>query len=129
MKTTWLEFLLRIALICVLLVASGDFYFRFVEHPEPSRRAQEFLISLTAAGYVWKGLATFLLLCALLLFFRRFVGLALALLFPVTLNVILYHAFLDPDWGNARGAMLLTLLHLGLAICHRRAFRSLVNLS
>ena len=121
------EIVLRIALALLLIVSSGDVFFQLIEHPEPPGEAQDFLISLTAAEYVWPLLGFVFFASGILLFFKRFTGLALVLLAPATVNMVLYHFVLDPTWRNAGPTLFISLLHLAVTGLNLRAFRSLVE--
>src|SRR6266699_2405364 len=54
----------------------------------------------------------------------RFAPLALALLAPVVVNIVLFHAFLAPSGLGI--ALVVTALHLFLAWTHRRAYRPML---
>ena len=117
--------ILRIVLAVFLIVSAGDVFFHYTEPSEPPAEAQEFLISLTAAGYVWPAVGAAFLISGILLFFPRYLGLALVLLAPITVNIVLYHLFLDRDSRTLIPASMLVLLHLLVAWLNRTAFRSL----
>ena len=117
--------ILRIVLAVFLIVSAGDVFFHYTEPSEPPVEAQEFLISLTAAGYVWPAVGAAFLISGILLFFPRYLGLALVVLAPITVNIILYHLFLDRDSRTLIPAFILVLLHLLVAWLNRTAFRSL----
>jgi len=121
------EKICRYSLALFLLLAAGDVFFRFVDHSEPPQSAQEFLISLTAADYVWPSTGAILLLVSVMLCFRKVVGLALVILFPVILNVVLYTIFLDSSLSTIRPKAVLILLFLLVGILNRQSFRSLIG--
>jgi len=88
-----------------------------------SKPATEFLSALLATGYffpVLKGLET---LAGLLLLSNRFVPLALLILAPITFQIFLFHAFLDP--GNAAIGVIVFLLEAVLLVVYRGCFASL----
>ena len=125
MERKGLSDILRIILAVFLIVSAGDVFFHYTEPSEPPVEAQEFLISLTAAGYVWPAVGFGFLISGILLFTPRLVGLALVVLAPITVNIILYHLFLDRTSPTLIPASMLVLLHLAVAGLNRGAFRSL----
>lgn len=125
MKT--LAEILRIVLAVFLIVSAGDVFFHYTEPSEPSIQAQEFLISLMAAGYVWPSVGATFLISGILLFIPRFLGLGLVILAPLTVNIVLYHVFLDRSSATLIPAFILVFLHLAVAGLNWTAFRSLVR--
>lgn len=121
------EKILRYTLAGWLIVQAGDVFFRFMERPEPSWDAQNFLISLTAAGYVWPTVGLVFLISGILLLTKRLIGLALVLLAPVTGNIALFTIFLDPKLDYGWSGVILCALHLAVAGFNWRRFRSLVR--
>ena len=117
--------ILRIFLAVFLIVSAGDVFFHYTEPSEPSVEAQEFLISLMAAGYVWPMVGATFLMSGILLFIPRFLGLALVILAPLTVNIVLYHIFLDRASSTLVPAFILVSLHLVVAFLNRARFRSL----
>ena len=112
--------ILRFVLAAFAIVAGGEAFLRYWVWPEPRPEAQEFLISLTAAGYIWPAVGTTFLISGVLLCFKRCVLIALLLLAPVTVNIALYHLFLDQSLGNAFPALALSVLHLLLFAIYSR---------
>ena len=117
--------ILRIILAVFLIVSAGDVFFHYTEPSEPPPEAQEFLISLTAAGYVWPAVGATFLISGILLFIPKYLGLALVLLAPITVNIIFYHLFLDRVSSTLIPAFILVLLHLSVAGLNRTVFGSL----
>jgi putative oxidoreductase len=64
--------------------------------PMPSGLAGQFIGALAQSHYYWV-IAALQVAGGLLLLVNRFVPLALVLLGPVIVNIILYHAFLNPS--------------------------------
>lgn len=117
----------RFLLMSVLLLASGDLFFRYLEPPEPSQKAQELLFSLYDTGYILPTIGFVFLVSALLLLFDRTVGLALVMIAPVSVNLILYHIFLNQLFNSAAlWDSFLVVLNMVVAVLHYRRFRSLV---
>ena len=65
--------------------------------PEVPSDAKAFRDALLAAGYVFPTIITVYLLVGISYLTNRFVSLATVVLFPITLNVFMYHVFLAPS--------------------------------
>jgi uncharacterized membrane protein YphA (DoxX/SURF4 family) len=72
------------------------------------------------SGYMVPLIFTTQVLCGALLLINRFVPLALALIAPVIVNIVLFHAFLAPS--GLPMAFVVLALELYLAWSYRRAF-------
>jgi uncharacterized membrane protein YphA (DoxX/SURF4 family) len=113
----------RVLLGLVFFTFGLDGFLHFVPQPDPSsmpHAAVAFSSALIGTGYMFpliKGTET---LVGALLLANRFVPLALALLAPVMVNIILFHAFLLPSGGGI--AFVMVVLQLFLAWTHRRAY-------
>jgi len=110
-------------LLGVIFVFFGlNGFLQFLKAPLPGGLAGQFLTVLFASHYVW-------LVClvqvvgGLLLLANRYVPLALTLLGPVIVNIILYHAFLNP--AMAQPAVLVTILWFFLFYRYRQNFSGL----
>ncbi len=126
MAKNYLRLFLRLLLIVILLGCVGDLVFRYAERPEPSAEGIEFLISLTAAGYIWPLVGATYFLAAVLLAVPRTVGLGLVVLAPVWVNVAMFHLALDLSWPRVWPAVVVIALYLVLCVLYRQRFRSLV---
>lgn len=80
--------------------------------------------ALVGTGYMFPLIKGTEVLVGALLLANRFVPLALALLAPVTVNIVLFHAFLSPSGIGI--AVVVALLHVFLAFTHRRAYRPML---
>ena len=121
------EKILRYSLAGFVIVSAGDVFFRFLEKPAPPEEAQEFLISLTATGYIWPAVGGVFLVSGILFCIRKFVGLATVILFPVSANILLFTLFLDRSCCHGVSGVVLCLLQLFVAVLNRGAFRSLIG--
>jgi hypothetical protein len=63
----------------------------------------------------------------LLLWLPRTVPLGLVVLAPVTVNIVLYHALLDPDLAHAAPGYALAALHVVLALVYANTFGCLFS--
>jgi uncharacterized membrane protein YphA (DoxX/SURF4 family) len=78
-------------------------------------KLQTFMAGLMATTYFFPLLKGTETICGLLLMTGAFVPLALVVLAPITLNILLTHAFLAPD--GLILALVMLVLHLYLALC------------
>ncbi|MBL8952162.1 MAG: DoxX family protein [Myxococcaceae bacterium] len=117
----------RVLLGAIMAFASISYFFNLVPAPtEPMAPAVEaFTGGLMAAGYMFPLIKGTELVAALLLLANRFVALALVLLAPVVVNIVAFHAV------HAREGLAMSLvvaaLNMGLAIAHRAAYRSMLE--
>ena len=83
-----------------------------------------FASALMGTGYMFQLIKGTEVLVGALLLANRFVPLALALLAPVVVNIVLFHAFLAPSGIGM--ALVLVVLQLFLAWTHRKAYRPML---
>ena len=86
--------------------------------------AAGFMGGLAAAGYMLPLISGTQVVAALLLLSNRFVPLALAVLAPVIVNIVLFHAFLYP--AGAIMAGIATLLYLYLVWTYRSVYAAML---
>ena len=93
--------ILRILLGLGLLVFGLNKFIGFMPIPEFPEDAGNFMESLKATGYVLPIVGFFEIFIGLLLLIKKWVPFALLLLAPITVNIVLFHLFLDlPEiWG------------------------------
>lgn len=90
--------ILRLILALGLLVFGLNKFLGFIPAPELPTDAADFMQSLTATGYVLYFLGILEVWIGLLLLFKKWVPFALIVLVPISVNVLLFHIFLDmPD--------------------------------
>ncbi len=82
-----------------------------------------FVGALMKTRFMFPLIAGTQVLAALLLLVNRFVPLALVLLAPILVNILAFHAFLDPS-GIGPGAVA-TLIEIGLVWAYRDSYRTL----
>ena len=105
-----------------------DGFLNFIPKPDPSTMppgSVAFAGALMQTGYMFKLIKGTEVVAGALLLANRFAPLALALLAPVVVNIVLFHAFLAPS-GLAI-ALVVAALHLFLAWTHRRAYRPMLT--
>lgn len=87
--------LLRIILALLLLVFGANKFYGFLPLFDMPVAAANFMESLRSTGYVLYIVASLEVLIGLLLLFRTWVPFALLLLAPISVNIFLFHLFLD----------------------------------
>jgi putative oxidoreductase len=121
----------RILLGLIYLFFGLNYFFNFLQAPLPdsSTKAGTFLGGLLRTGYFFIFLKTLETLYGLLLLADWFVPLVLILVFPISLNILLFHSFI------ARDPRLLTIssaiigLNIFLAWTYRHLYLPLFNRS
>ncbi|HVW23987.1 MAG TPA: DoxX family protein [Polyangiaceae bacterium] len=107
------------------LVFGLNGFFHFLPMPAPPPAAGAFFGALLATGYMFPLIKTTEIVTAILLLSNRFVPLALALIAPVIVNIVAFHAFLAPA-GLALPLVLLAT-ELTLAWNYRKAYSPMLR--
>lgn len=84
-----------LALILIFHGLHKFFQLEFLPLPELPEQASSFMKSLSATGYVLQFVGALELFIGLLLLFRKWVPFALLLLMPISINVLLFHIFMN----------------------------------
>jgi len=119
--------IVRILLGIILLVFGlNKFYpLPFLPMPKLPENASEFMSSLVATGYVLPIVGVIEVFIGILLLTKNWIAFALILLVPISLNILLFHLFLDlPGIG---GAILVAVLNAILIYKHWPQYRPLFN--
>jgi len=115
----------RLALGFAFFVFGLNGFLHFLPQPPMSGPPADFAAALFATGYMFPLIKGTEVVASLLLLSNRYVPLALALLAPVLVNIVAFHAFLAPA-GLALPIILL-VLELYLARSYREAFASMLH--
>jgi len=115
----------RLALGLAFFVFGLNGFFHFLPQPPMSGPPADFAGALFATGYMFPLIKGTEVVAGLLLLSNRYVPLALALLAPVVVNIVAFHAFLAPA-GLALPIILLAL-QLYLARSYRYAFAPMLQ--
>lgn len=119
--------IVRILLGIILLIFGLNKFYAlpFLPTPQLPENASEFMSSLAATGYVLPVVGVLEVLIAILLLSKKWIAFALILLAPISLNILLFHLFLDiPGIG---GAFLVAVLNGILIYKHWPQYRPLFN--
>jgi putative oxidoreductase len=103
------------------------FFFHLLPNKIPPGAAGEFDKGLFASGYFFYFLKIVETVCGFFLLINKYTVLFLVLIFPVTLNIFLFHAFLEPQ-GLAIAVPIL-LINLFLFYAYRAYYKSLLTAS
>jgi putative oxidoreductase len=114
----------RIVLGLIYLVFGLNFFFHFIPTPPPSGGvADAFTGGLFQSGYFFPMLKGIEVALGALLLAGIFVPLSLVILMPISINILLFHAFLSPA-GTLMG-VIIVVVHLYLAWSYRDYFKPL----
>ena len=80
----------------IFLVFGLNGFLNFIPLPPPGGIAGQFMGALSASHYLWVIFA-FQVVAALLLLANRYVPLAVAVLAPVIVNILVFHALMAPS--------------------------------
>ncbi len=116
--------IVRVLLGLLLVFASVAYFFDLVEAPEMEGDLLLFNQGIEAAGYLLPLVKTLELLCGLAFLSGLFVPLATVVIFPVAINILGVHLFLDPSGLPVAIFLIAGLLFLAWACRHhyRRLF-------
>ncbi len=121
----YLRIIARILLGLVFFIFGLNGFLHFIPQPkEMPPGAIDFFGALVRTGYMIPLLFATQTLGGALLLLNCFVPLALALLAPVVVNIILFHAFLAPSGLPVAGVVV--VLELFLAWCYRRSYQPML---
>lgn len=117
--------ILRIVFGLIYAMSAAVFFLQLAPPPEMPPPAMSLFGALAATGYFLPFLKATEFIGGLALIANRFVALALVLLAPITVNIVLFHLFLDPS-GLAL-TLVLTVLHLAIAWFYRESFSPILR--
>src|SRR4051812_33085733 len=104
----------------MFLFSSIVVLFKIIPQPELKGAVKQFMSGIEASVYLLPFIKITELVCGLAFLSGRFVPLATGMIFPITLNILLFHAFLAPE--GLVTAILLLLGNLFLAYYYRRNY-------
>ncbi|MGL2965593.1 DoxX protein [Flavobacterium sp. XGLA_31] len=87
--------IVRIALGLALIVFGANKFLHFIPMEAPTGAAGDFMNSLGATGYIFPVVGVFEVVIGGLLLMKKWVAFALILLAPISINILLFHMFLD----------------------------------
>jgi putative oxidoreductase len=97
--------IVRVLMGLLFLVSVIGYFFNLMPQGEMGQNATLFVTGLGASGYLLPFVKGVELLVSLALLSGKFLPLAIVVIFPITINIFLFHAFLAPE-GVAMSAFL-----------------------
>ena len=117
--------IVRVLMGLLFLFSSVVVLFNLIPQPELDGALKTFNEGIVASVYLIPLLKVIELICAVAFLSGRFVSLASIVIFPVTVNIFLYHAFLVQD-GMAV-ALFLLAGNVFLLYFHRKNYQTLLT--
>jgi putative oxidoreductase len=88
----------RILLGAIYLIFGLDYFLHFIPYqPSHTGAAESFKSGLVAAGYFYPMLKVIQIIAGLSLLINRYAPFAAVVVFPISLNVLLFHTLLAPS--------------------------------
>jgi len=116
----------RIILGLIYFVFGLNFFLHFIPNDaQPEGNAAAFLGGLFKAGYMFPMIKTIEVVAGALLLAGLFVPLLLVMLMPITLNILLFHAVLEPTGPAIAMGTIMLLCQLYLAWVYRDQYKHL----
>lgn len=109
----------RILLGAIFTLFSLMYFFNMMPAKEMHGATATFMTGLFSSGYMMTLVKAIELICGIALITGQFVPLTTVVIFPITLNIFLFHAFLEP----ASVAMSIVLLALNLFLAYTQKER------
>lgn len=123
---------MKIAMIIVrtlmglfLLFASVSYFFNLMKAPALMPEEVITYNKGIAVAHILTIVKSIELLCGLLLVIGRFATLATIMIFPITVNIVLFHAYADP--ANIGGGIVLLVFNLFMAYYYRKNYAPLFS--
>jgi putative oxidoreductase len=116
----------RILLGLIFVVFGLNFFLHFPFLPSSapmSEKAQAFSGGLYGSGYFFQYMKVIEIASGLAILFNRYTAFFLLILFPVSVNIFLFHAILMPSGLTVAGPII--ILHLFLGFAYRKYYSSI----
>lgn len=115
---------LRVLMGALLVFSSIAFFLKLMPQQPLDGNAKLFVEGLFASGYLMLVVKVVELLVGIALITNRFVPLALVVIFPITINIVLFHVFLAPD--NLVMPLFLLFANLFLAVRYKDSYKHIL---
>lgn len=112
--------IVRILLGIILIIFGANKIYSFIPLPQPPAQAADFIESLSNTGYMLVVVAIIEICIGLMLILKLWVPFALMVLVPISLNILLFHLFLDVP--GIAAAIVVVALNAVLLYKHRRRY-------
>jgi len=117
--------LVRLLLGIILIVFGLNKFVNFIPLPELPENAGKFMSSLIETGYVLKVVGALEVIIGIMLILKKWTAFALILLVPISINILLFHLFLDLPGLSV--ALLIAVLNGVLIYKHWKQYTPLFN--
>ena len=114
-----------LGLVFVVFGLHGFFQFSFIPAPEMNEVAGSFMGALVGTGYFMIVVKLVELTSGLMILTGRFLPLGLILLAPVSVNILLFHSFLEPSGVGM--AIFIIAMQLFLAWSYRDSYSGVLQ--
>jgi uncharacterized membrane protein YphA (DoxX/SURF4 family) len=115
--------IVRVLMGLMFAFASIVVLFKLVPQPEQTGNVKIFMDGMAASVYMMTTIKVIELICAVAFLSGKFVPLATVVIFPITVNILLFHAFVEPQ--GLLVAILLMIGNLFLAWHYRSKYKPL----
>jgi uncharacterized membrane protein YphA (DoxX/SURF4 family) len=115
--------IVRVLMGLMFAFASIVVLFKLVPQPEQTGDVKIFMDGIAASVYMMTTIKVIELICAVAFLSGKFVPLATVVIFPITVNILLFHAFVAPE-GLLVG-ILLIIGNLFLAWHYKNKYKPL----
>jgi len=114
-----------LGLIFLVFGLHGFFHFSFIPAPEMNEAAGSFMGALVGTGYFMIVVKLVEVTSGLMILTGRFLPLGLILLAPVSVNILLFHSFLEPSGLGM--AIFIVVMQLFLAWTYRDSYSGVLQ--
>lgn len=101
--------LMRILLGAILVIFGLNKFLNFIPAPELPENAANFINSLLSTGYILQVVGIVEIIIGIFLLMNKWVAFALIVLVPISVNILLFHLFLDIP--GISGALLVAVIN------------------
>lgn len=115
--------IVRVLMGLMFAFASIVVLFKLVPQPEQTGNVKIFMDGMAASIYMMTTIKVIELICAVAFLTGKFVPLATVVIFPITVNILLFHVFVEPE--GLLVAILLMIGNLFLAWHYRNKYKPL----
>jgi hypothetical protein len=115
----------RYLLALIMLVFGANKFLNFMPMPPLPEAAQAFMGALGSSGYIFPILGIVYIIAGFCLAFNKAVPFALAMLVPISINIVAFHLKFDPT--GVAAAALVAILNILLISANWDKFKALFN--
>lgn len=114
----------RVILGLIYFVFGLNFFFQFLPQPPSTEEMTKLTGAIYMSGYMFQFIKVTEIVGGALLLLNLFTPLALVILAPITLNIFMMHAFLDP--AGLPVGLVLTVTHIALGYFYFDKFKPML---